>query len=123
MVDKEARLVWLRALRRFKQGINTRVRMGVIQSYCEKVFAERRSNTEWQAPVWKHHTWTDLLYTSIRDDEYSPELIIGFVQTAEVTFLAPSTQPTPSAVVSAINATIAQLSVPLRTRFGVFKEK
>lgn len=119
-IDEDQRRVWLRALRRFKYGIKVRAKLGVLQTYCEQVAAERRGQTQWDAPQWEHERWIHLLYTCIRDDEYPPELLLGFVKTAEVSFMNSRKQPTVDGTLEAVNDVCRQLSKQLRYKFGVF---
>lgn len=119
-VDKARRLEWLRALRRFKYGVKVRAKLGVLDTLCKQVANERRSQSVWEAPQWSHDRWVTLLYTSIRDNEFPPELLVGFVKTAEVTFMSPQRQPTVANVLIAVDAVLAARSKDLRAKFGVF---
>lgn len=119
-IDEEKRREWLRALRRFKYGIKVRAKLGVLQSICEQVAAERKGKQVWDAPQWEHDRWVTFLYTCIRDNEFPPELLEGFVKTAEVTFLTPNRQPTVDKVLDAVNQVCKQNSRALRHKFGVF---
>jgi hypothetical protein len=119
-VDKARRLEWLRALRRFKYGVKVRAKLGVLDTICQQVAAKRRGTQVWDMPQWEHDRWITLLYTSIRDNEFPPELLSGFAQTAEVTFMSPEQQPTVANVLIAVDGVLAARSVQLRTKFGVF---
>lgn len=107
-------------MRRFKYGIKVRAKLGVLQSICEQVHAERKGKQVWDAPQWEHDRWVTFLYTCIRDNQFPPELLEGFVKTAEVTFLTSNKQPTVDKVLDAVNQVCKQLSKPLRYKFGVF---
>lgn len=120
-IDDEQRRLWLRSLKRFKYGMKVRAKLGVLQTICEQVAAERRGQNTWDAPQWIHDRWVTLLYTSILNNEFPPELLAGFVKTAEVTFLNPRKQPTVQGALDAMNEVCRDLSVPLRTKFGVFR--
>lgn len=119
-VDDEKRREWLRALRRFKYGIKVRAKLGVLKTICEQVHAERKGKQQWDAPQWEHERWVTLLYTSIKNNEFPPELLTGFVKTAEVTFLNPRKQPTVEGTIDAVNIVCKQQSKRLRILFGVF---
>jgi hypothetical protein len=119
-IDEDKRREWLRALRRFKYGIKVRAKLGVLQSICEQVAAERKGKRQWDAPQWEHDRWVTFLYTCIRDNEFPPELLEGFVKTAEVTFFATNKQPTVDKVLDAVDQVCKRLSKPLRYKFGVF---
>lgn len=119
-IDEDKRREWLRSLRRFKYGMKVRAKLGVLQTICEEVAAERKGKQVWDAPQWEHDRWVTLLYTCIRDNEFPPELLEGFVKTAEVTFLTPNIQPTADKVLDAVNQVCKQNSRALRHKFGVF---
>ena len=119
-IDEDKRREWLRALRRFKYGIKVRAKLGVLQTICEQVAAERKGKQRWDAPQWDHDRWVTLLYTCIKDNQFPPELLVGFVKTAEVTFLNPRKQPTVEGTVEVVNEIWREQSKPLRQKFGVF---
>jgi hypothetical protein len=119
-IDEDKRREWLRALRRFKYGIRVRAKLGVLQTICEQVATERKGKPVWDAPQWKHDRWVTLLYTCIKDNEFPPELLLGFVKTAEVTFLAARAQPTVVQTLIAVDQVCKQLSKELRQKFSVF---
>jgi hypothetical protein len=119
-IDEDKRREWLRALRRFKYGIKVRAKLGVLQTICEQVAAERKGKQRWDAPQWQHDRWVTLLYTCIKDNQFPPELLEGFVKTAEVTFLNSRKQPTVIGTVYAVNEVCREQSRALRIKFGVF---
>ena len=119
-IDEEKRREWLRALRRFKYGIKVRAKLGVLQTICEQVAADRKGKQVWDAPSWEHDRWITFLYTCIRDNQFPPELLEAFVKTAEVTFLNPRKQPTVEGTIDAVNIVCKQQSKRLRQKFGVF---
>jgi len=121
-VNKARRLEWLRALRRFKYGVKVRAKLGVLDTLCKQVAEERGGQSVWDAPQWAHDRWITLLYTSMRDNEFPPELLVGFVKTAEVTFMSPRRQPTVENVLLAVDGVLTARSVQLRAKFGVFDE-
>jgi hypothetical protein len=119
-IDKAKRREWLRALRQFKYGMKVRAKLGVLQTVCDKVAAQRRGKQEWDAPHWEHDKWVTFLYHCIKNNEYPPELLEAFAKTAEVTFLAPTRQPTVEKTLEAVDDVCRRLSRPLREKFGVF---
>ena len=119
-IDEDKRREWLRALRRFKYGIKVRAKLGVLQTICEQVAAERKGKQRWDAPQWDHDRWVTLLYTCIKDNQFPPELLTGFVKTAEITFLNPRKQPTVEGTVEVVNEICRRQSNALRRKFGVF---
>jgi hypothetical protein len=122
-IDKDRRLEWLRALRRFKYGIKVRAKLGILQTVCEQVAVERRGKHQWDAPHWTHDEWITFLYNCIKNDEYPPKLLEAFAKTAEITFLVSSTQPTDEKTIAAVDTVCKWLSRPLRDKFGVFVEE
>lgn len=119
-INEAKRKFWLRSLRRFKYGIKVRAKLGVLQTICEQVGAERKGKRGWDAPQWQHDRWITLLYTCIKDNQFPPELLIGFVKTAEVTFMASKTQPTVAATLDVVDDVCKTYSIELRQKFGVF---
>jgi hypothetical protein len=118
-VDENKRRAWLRALRQFKYGMQVRAKLGVLQTLCDQVAAERAKQKQWDQPAWEHDKWLTLLYTSIKDTAFPPELLIGFVKTAEVTFMASNQQPTVVKTLNAVDKICKQHSRTLRIKFGV----
>lgn len=119
-IDDEKRREWLRALRRFKDGIKVRAKLGVLQTICEQVAAERKGKPKWDAPRWEHELWVTFLYTCIKNNEFPSKLLRGFVKTAEVTFFNQHIQPTVEGTVDAVDIICRQQSKRLREKFGVF---
>ena len=119
-IDEAKRKFWLRSLRRFKYGIKVRAKLGVLRTICEQVAAERKGKQRWDAPQWDHDRWVTLLYTCIKDNEFPPELLAGFVKTADVTFMNPHKLPTIEGTIDAVNSVCREQSKALRRKFGVF---
>jgi hypothetical protein len=120
-INVEKRREWLRSLRRFKQGVRLRSALGVMDTYCRQVALQRKGSTQWSAPDWDNDKWVTRLYTSIKDGKFPPELLIGFAESAEVTFLNPKKQPTPKDALECMNEVCTRLSKRLRQKFGVFE--
>jgi len=120
-INEAKRKHWLRSLRRFKYGIKVRAKLGVLQTICEQVAAERKGKQKWDAPQWGHDRWVTLLYTCIKNNEFPPELLEGFVKTAEVTFMNSHKPPTAEGTVDAVDLVCKAQSVALRRKFGVFE--
>jgi len=118
-VNQDAKIVWLRALRDFKHGIQVRAKMGVIESLCQQVVAERATDrNSWQQPDWTHDQWTELLYTSIKQRKFPTELLKGFVMTSPIH--SSRGLPTAQSTLAAVAEVCDDLSVELRRKFGVF---
>jgi len=119
-IDPDKRREWLRALRRFKYGMRVRAKLGVIQRACEQIAAQRQGKHQWYAPVWEADEWLTFLYTCMKNNEFPPELLEGFVKTAEVTLLSAYLQPNVARVLDAVDEVCRRNSVALRRKFGVF---
>lgn len=119
-IDQAERREWLRALRRFKYGMKVRAKLGVLQTTCEQVAAERKGKQQWDAPSWSHDKWVTFLYTCIKDNTYPPELLTAFTKTAEVTFMTTRKQPQVERVLDVVDDVCKQNSRALRHKFGVF---
>lgn len=119
-VKHDTKTIWLRALRQFKHGIHLRAKMGVLETLCQQVAAERSvDRNNWHEPDWTHERWTELLYTSIKNNEFPTELLRGLVMSSKVSYWGrevPNTRTT----LDAVDIVCDDLSVELRTRFGVF---
>lgn len=119
--NPEQRKLWLRSLRAFKAGMHLRAKMGVIAHYCHQVGAQRRASTTWSKPDWDKDKWITLLYTSIRDNQLPPELIIAFAETPLLKFESlASREPTVEATLNFMDYICKAKSYELRRRFGVF---
>jgi len=119
-VNKIARSAWLTALRGFKRGIQIRAKIGVIDGLCQQVVAERgASRDRWQQPDWSHDQWTEMLFTAIKNNEFSTELLKGFVMSSKVSYWRHET-PTTKSTLEAVDNICDELSIELRRRFGVF---
>jgi hypothetical protein len=118
--NPEQRKLWLRSLRVFKLGIQVRAKMGVVEKYCQQVAAQRLGD-RWSTPDWSNDKWITLLYTSIRDTQYPPELMIGFAESVQLRFEdIPNKQPSVAATLDVINYVCKVSSYELRRRFKVF---
>lgn len=115
-VDKEARKVWIAALRRFKYGIKARAKLGVFASLAEKVIANRNHES---VPRWDTKEWSDLLYESIRNTEFPTTLLQGIVLSSNIRWTGKI--PTPADAMRWTDSLINNKSIELRTRFGVFE--
>jgi len=118
-VDVDKRLEWQRSLRRFKMGVAVRVRLGVLDSLCTEVSAERSLSNGWVMPDWFSEEWSSLLHQCIRDEQYPTKLLKGFVETSDVSYWRREA-PTPSKALEAMHSVTTDLSAELRRRFGVF---
>ena len=121
-VDK--RKVWRQALAKFKRGIKARAKVRAFDPLIEKVWAERQGQSQyhWKQPDWSSQPWLDLLEKSIRDNEFSKELLIGFCSTPPSGYYQQS-KPTSKDVFDGVHKILTDMSVELRRRFNVFEKE
>jgi hypothetical protein len=121
-VDQENKLTWLRQLRKFKQAIKVRARMGVLESLIQQVDRERTgiSRHDWDMPNWESEAWQDMLYTSIKDSECSTDLLKGIIKSVSRGYY--QTQISVKEVVAEADRLCTTYSLDLRRKFGVYKE-
>jgi nitrite reductase/ring-hydroxylating ferredoxin subunit len=111
---------WLRALRVFKRGLKVRAKLGVLDTICQDVMAERRltkTRYDWVQPDWSNEKWIDLLFNSIKNNQHPTELLQGFVQSVRTYHYTTINKET---TLQAADSVCAELSVQLRRKFGVF---
>lgn len=120
MTGDQSRLEWRRALRKFKQGLRVRAKIGAFDAICEEIRSERATK-KWQQPTWRDERWIKFLADSIKQQDYSHTLIKGLIQTAEVNLFWKNV-PLPSFAIDAANYVCKQYSKDLRKHFGVIDE-
>ena len=111
---------WLRAFRVFKRGLKVRAKLGVLDSICQDVMAERRltkTRYDWVQPDWSNEKWIDLLFDSIKNNQHPTELLYGFAQSVRTHHYYTISRET---TLEAADSVCAELSVQLRRKFGVF---
>ena len=120
-VDQENKLLWLRQLRKFKQAVKVRARMGVLESLIQQVDKERTgvSRYDWEQPDWNSEAWQDMLYTSIKDSECSTDLLKGIIKSVSRGYY--QTQVSVKEVVDEADKICTTYSLDLRRKFGVYK--
>ncbi len=118
------RKVWRQALSKFKRGIKARAKVRAFDPLIEKVWAERQSQDRyhWKQPDWSSQPWLDLLEKSIRNNEFSKELLIGFCSTPPSGYYQQS-KPTSKEVFDGVHKILTDMSVELRRRFNVFEKE
>ena len=122
MVEKpDERKQWRRALASFKKGIKARVRVHAFDGIIDKMWAERQgqSRWDWRQPQWESKQWMDLLETSIRENEFSQELLLGLAQTTDNGYYQ-ATKPEGKDILKSLDKVCNDQSIELRRRFGVF---
>ena len=124
-IEKPAeRKIWRQALSKFKRGIKARAKVRAFDPLIEKVWAERQGQSQyhWKQPDWSSKPWLDLLEKSIRDNEFSKELLIGFCSTPPSGYYQQS-KPTSKEVFDGVHKILNDMSVELRRRFDVFEKE
>lgn len=120
-VNHEKRKTWLSSLRRFKYGIKARTRIGAFDPIIQAQKNLPRNNNS--VPDWSAPEWQDLLYTSIRDNQFPMELLNGFAAHAvHDRWYYHRGNIKPADVLSAIDDVCKTHSIDMRKRFGVFDE-
>jgi hypothetical protein len=118
-VNTDARKQWLSSLRKFKYGIKARARISTFDNMIEQ--AKRDGNRS--IPDWSADTWLDMLYTSIKNNEYPIELLRGI--SAYAVWHGHWYKPaniTSADIPVAVQEICNTYSINLRKRFGVFDE-
>ena len=117
VVDDAQRRVWLASLKRFKQGLKVRAKLGVLQGYCQQVAAQRTSGLTWEQPDWESAYWRDKLYDAIAQGQWPEDLLLGFAQSIGRFYY---TQKNPRVVdyLPTVENILKQQSIALRLRFG-----
>lgn len=120
----DERKAWRQALSKFKRGIRARAKVRAFDPLIEKVWAERQSQSRyhWKQPDWSSQPWLDLLEKSIRNNEFSHELLIGFCSTPPSGYYQQS-KPTSKEVYDGVHKILTDMSVELRRRFDVFEKE
>lgn len=122
--NTQLRREWTRKVRRFKKGLRLRARVGVLDSWCRRVAAARQASPDnWVMPRWQHDRWTQLLFRGVLEEDYSMELLEGFVQTAEVVLVNPAAVPKVERVMRAVDEIFVQLRRPLFLKYVQWRER
>ena len=120
----DERKVWRQALAKFKRGIKARARVRAFDPLIEKVWADRQGQNHYhhKQPDWSSKPWLDLLEKSIRNNEFSKELLLGFCATPPSGYYQQS-KPTSKEVFDGVHKILTDMSVELRRRFNVFEKE
>lgn len=121
-VNQDKKLEWLRKLRKLKAAVKVRARMGVLESLMKQVEEERKgiNKYQWEQPDWSSDTWQEFLYTSLKTEDCSTDLLKAFIKTASVGYWSKSVNI--GDVINAVDSVFRTYSIDLRKRFGVFDE-
>lgn len=119
-VDPDQRRLWLQALREFKHGLKVRLKLGVLDTYCQQVAQQRKGIHSWEQPDWDSDYWVDKLYDAVKHNRHPPDLLLGFAQTIGRSYYTQK-NPRPVDFLSAVDRVLKQKSTRLRVKFGVLK--
>lgn len=109
-------MTWRRDINRFKNGIKVRIRLGIFDGFRQQVYRDRMSSKS-QRPDWNDPYWQKLLCDSIIVQSFSDELLLGFTETAEFTYLRVE-QPTYQEIINAVDFVLRQQDAALRKLYG-----
>lgn len=120
-VNQDNKLEWLRKLRTFKKAVKVRARMGVVESLIKQVAHERKGihKYQWEMPDWDSDAWQELLYTSLKTEECSSDMLKAFIKSASVGYWRDTV--TINDVMNTVDSVFNTYSLELRRRFGVFE--
>lgn len=116
--DPVKRKQWRQDVARFKYGIKVRLKLGIFDGFRAQVY-EARMRSAAKRPDWDDPYWQKLLCDCIICQAFPDELLLGFTETAEYTFLRVE-EPKPAEILAAVDWIIEQQNIPLRTLYGVF---
>lgn len=118
-IDKNKRTEWLRARKKFLQGIAVRHKLGVFEAIKHEFTA---SNTVYQA-VPSHLEYAEMVYAAMRDETFNPELLraITAYQLSR-TWVQYWSAPMKS-LPTEVRTFIDNNSIQLRRKFGVFNQE
>lgn len=121
-VNTSKRKVWLSALRKFKYGIKSRVRIGAFDPLIQAEKSKPRANQ--LCPDWTSPQWQDLLFNSIKDNTFPMELLNGFAaHTVNDRWHYHRGNIKATEIITAVDGVCNTLSIDLRKKFGVFDEE
>ena len=125
-IDTEKRRTWLRILRRFKRGLKARAKVGALQQHAKRIYdkhveLERKGQHrwQWQLPNWQSKKYYDMLKETMQTNEYTPEFLEAFVESATPNTYGNSIA-TDAHILRYVDTLMNDLSYQLRKDFGVF---
>lgn len=129
-VDPERRREWLRAMKRYRMGLQLRAKIGALDAYIVRVKAEAKTATsyDWKHPDWNETQWIAQLADSMKRDDYSYESLSPLIQSVPTSlfrgaFFYNIDNITPQTIVDMFNYLVKSYSIQLRRAFGVFDVK
>jgi len=120
-INTDKRKVWLSALRKFKYGMKARIRIGAFDPLIQSQKNLPRNNQS--CPDWSDPTWQELLYNSIKNNDFPMELLNGITAHAvHDRWYYHRGNVKAADILTAMDEVCNTHSVDLRKRFGVFDE-
>ena len=120
-VNGDRRKVWLSALRKFKYGIKARTRIGAFDNLIQTQKNLPRSNQS--VPDWSDPTWLELLYNSIKTNDFPMELLNGITAHAvHNRWYYHRGNIKAADILVSVDEVCNTHSIDLRKKFGVFDE-
>jgi len=121
----EQRKIWLRELKRFKRGLKSRARVGALTMHIQEANTIRAENNKlpWRererlTTDWEQDEWRKKLVRCMKDEKYSPEILMAFIQSVEASWRY--TNITQELVLEAVDRIFTRHSEVLRREYGVF---
>jgi hypothetical protein len=121
-IVQDKRIEWLRASKKFKFGVRTKAKMGIIEPIIEQVYQERMNNpkSSWVRPDWFSEYWGEKLYTAVKNNDTSISMIKLIVESG---YFPNYRKMTTKEVLDSMESIFREQSLELRRRFGVFGQE
>lgn len=121
-IVQDKRIEWLRASKKFKFGVRTKAKMGIIEPIIEQVYQERMNNpkSSWVRPDWFSEYWGEKLYTAVKNNDTSTSMIKLIVESG---YFSNYRKMTTKEVLDSMESIFREQSLELRRRFGVFGQE
>lgn len=119
-VNKARQKEWIASVRRYRLGIDTRLKLGVFDTLIDKVSRQHRASGLWDCPDWSAYEHVVFVYICMVSNEYPIELLENLVRTAscDKTHGKPLSRDDVKATFERLIK--RDLNRKLRTKFGVF---
>jgi len=120
----EKRLEWRRKLATYKKGLKARAKLGAFDSHIQtlEVAKNTRHNSNDWSSSWVEPDRINLLHTSMVNVDYSQELLTEIVKSCMADRWHRSNVLNSNDIKFEIDRIFKQASIPLRKKFGVFKQ-
>jgi hypothetical protein len=119
--DPERKKLWLACLRKFKNNIRTRAKIGALDTFCASLSIPIR-----EKPQWDSEGWRNKLYGCIRNNTVDHEILKGFAASASPwPFWGSSKEAKVDGqkILDAMNWVCDEQSRAMRVMFGALRER